>query len=108
MSGHMTDEQYKSAVKAVWSATIILSIVTVVEVVVALAVGHILPKIILNSFFVLASVAKAFFIVGEFMHLKYEKRAFMLTLGVPLAFLVWAIIALAVEGHYWNILNYPK
>lgn len=108
MASHMTDEQYNSAVKAVWKATAILSVVTVVEVIVALAFGPHLPKWILNSFYVLASLAKAFFIVGEFMHLKYEKRAFMLSLGVPLVFLIWAIIAFAAEGHYLHILNHPK
>lgn len=108
MSNHLSEEQYQSAVKAVWRATIILSIVTVVEVIVALTLGHILPKVIMNTFYVIASFSKAFFIVGEFMHLKYEKRAFMLTLGVPLLFLLWAIIALVTEGHFWNIINYPK
>ncbi len=108
MAGHMSDEQYKSAVKAVWTATAILSVVTVVEVVVALTVGHLLPRFVLNLFFVIASVAKAFFIIGEFMHLKYEKRVFMLSLGLPLFFLVWTLIALAVEGNYWNTLNFPK
>ena len=108
MSGHQTEEQYNSSVKAVWRATAILSVVTVVEVVVALVLGPHLPKLIMNTFYVIASLAKAFFIVGEFMHLKYEKRAFMLSLGVPLIFLVWAIIAFATEGHYWNVLNHPK
>ncbi|HRB68566.1 MAG TPA: cytochrome C oxidase subunit IV family protein [Chitinophagales bacterium] len=104
----MSDEQYNSSVKAVWSATAILSVVTVVEVIVALTVGHLMPKVLLNSFFVIASVAKAFFIIGEFMHLKYEKRVFMLSLGLPLAFLIWTLIALTIEGNYWQSLNFPK
>ncbi|MFN8238236.1 MAG: cytochrome C oxidase subunit IV family protein [Chitinophagales bacterium] len=108
MSGHLSEEQYKSHVAAVWRATIYLSIATVVEVVIALTLGHILPKFLLNSLYVMFSLIKAFFIVGEFMHLKYEKRAFMISLGIPLIFLVWAIIAFATEGHYWNVLNYPK
>ena len=108
MANHMSDEQYNSSVKAVWSATAILSVVTVVEVIVALTVGHLMPKVLLNSFFVIASVAKAFFIIGEFMHLKYEKRVFMLSLGLPLAFLIWTLIALTIEGNYWQTLNFPK
>lgn len=108
MSTYQTEEQYQSSVKAVWSATAILSIVTIVEVAVALLLGPHLPKLVMNSFYVLASLAKAFFIVGEFMHLKYEKRTFMLSLGIPLFFLLWALIALTTEGHYWNMLNYPK
>ncbi len=108
MSSHISEEQYQSGVKAVWRATAILSVITVVEVIVALTLGHILPRFLLNSFYAIASIAKAFFIVGEFMHLKYEKRAFILTFIVPLLFLLWVIIALIVEGHFWNTLNYPK
>ena len=108
MSGQQTEEQYNSSVKAVWRATAILTVVTIAEVAFALTLGTKMPKIFVNSIYVIASVAKAFFIVGEFMHLKYEKRAFMLSLGVPLVFLVWAIIAFATEGHYWNVLNHPK
>ena len=104
----MTEQEYQSSVKAVWSATIILSIITVVEVIVALTVGHLLPKFVLNTFYAIASVAKAFFIVGEFMHLKYEKRALMISLRAPLVFLLWALIALVTEGHFWNIVNHPK
>lgn len=108
MAGHLSDEQYKSAVSAVWRATAILGVVTVVEVIAALVLGPKLPKVLMNSFYALASFAKAFFIVGEFMHLKYEKRAFMISLGVPLVFLVWAIIAFASEGHSWFLMNHPK
>jgi hypothetical protein len=108
MAGHLSDAEYKSSVAAVWRATWILGVVTVVEVAVALILGPHLPKILINSFYVLASLAKAFFIVGEFMHLKYEKRAFMISLGVPLIFLVWAIIAFATEGHSWFMMNHPK
>lgn len=106
MSTHLSEEEYKSGVSAVWRATAILGIVTVVEVVVALLLGPHLPKLLMNSFYAIASLAKAFFIVGEFMHLKYEKRAFMLSLGVPLVFLIWAIIAFALEGHGWFIANF--
>ncbi|MBK8353133.1 MAG: cytochrome C oxidase subunit IV family protein [Saprospirales bacterium] len=52
------------------------------------------------------SLAKAAYIIGEFMHLKYEKRVFMLSIGLPLAFLVWAIIAFGVEGNYLHKLLY--
>jgi len=107
MSSHLSEEEYKSGVAAVWKATGILAVVTIVEVVVALLLGPHLPKLLMNSFYVIASIAKAFFIIGEFMHLKYEKRAFMLSLGLPLVFLVWAIIAFTLEGHGWFMANHP-
>jgi hypothetical protein len=60
MSTHLSEEEYKSGVSAVWRATAILGIVTVVEVVVALLLGPHLPKILMNSFYAIASLAKAF------------------------------------------------
>lgn len=103
-SGHLDEAAYQSQVWAVWKSTILLSIVTAVEV--AIALGHFYffpesPRLLVNIMMVLATFLKAFFIVGEFMHLKYEQRAFIISLGVPLIFLVWAIIAFSIEGNYW-------
>ncbi len=101
---HLTDEEYKSHVSAVWRVTIVLSVITVLEVAVALAhyygfLPHFIGRFLLNTFYALLSILKAAYIIGEFMHLKYEKRALMLSLGFPLVFLVWAIIALLYEGN---------
>jgi cytochrome c oxidase subunit 4 len=105
MSGHHVDEAtYKSQVNAVWRATTWLAIITIVEVIIALLYIYMfkdLPRILINSFFVAASLLKAFFIIAEFMHLKYEKRALIITLAVPIIFLVWAIIAFAWDGTTW-------
>ena len=106
-AGHHIDEaQYNSQVKAVWRATLWLSIATILEVGIALMwlyspVVHQLPRLVLNSFFILATLFKAFFIIPEFMHLKYEKRALILSLGVPIIFIIWAIIAFLYEGNSW-------
>ena len=35
------------------------------------------------------------------MHLTYEKRALIISLAVPLVFLVWAIIAFSWEASAW-------
>lgn len=102
MAHELTDEQYKSQVAGVWKATMWLSIVTVVEVFIALLWFYkfedSLPRIMLNILMIVASVLKAFFIVGEFMHLKYEKRALALSILVPLVLFVWGIIAFIIEG----------
>ena len=67
MASHISEEQYQSGgVKAVWRATAVLSVITVVEVVVALTLGTsfaILVELILRN----CQYSKAFFIVGEFM-----------------------------------------
>ena len=101
---HVDDAAYNSQVNAVWKATAWLSIITIVEVGIALLYLYVFtswPRMAVNIFFILATIMKGFFIVGEFMHLKYEQRAFIISLGVPLIFLIWAIIAFSVEGSFW-------
>ena len=101
MSETMTHEEYQSQVGGVWRVTVILAIVTIVEVVAALLYPHSMPRIVLNLFFIVMSLAKAFYIVGVFMHMSYERRALQLTVLLPTLFLVWAIIAFLWEGSVW-------
>ncbi len=107
-SGHDMDlATYKSQVSAVWRATLILSIITIVEVGLALWWLWVYDpqgthgKFLLNLIFILASLGKAYFIIAEFMHVKYETRALTLTLIGPLLFLIWFIIAFLWEGAEW-------
>lgn len=100
-------ETYNSQVNAVWRATLWLSIITVIEVAIALIwmykidpEGH-SSKLFINGFFVVASLLKAFFIVAEFMHVRYETRALALTILVPLVFMIWFVIAFLWEGAEW-------
>jgi cytochrome c oxidase subunit IV len=60
-----------------------------------------MPRIILNLFFIIMSLIKAFYIVAVFMHMKYERKAMQLTVLLPTLFLVWAIIAFLWEGGAW-------
>lgn len=108
-SGHHMDEAtYNAQVKAVWAVTWWLTVITVLEVLFALLYMYIpginegVPRWVLNLTFIIASLGKAFFIIGEFMHLKYEKRVLMVSLAVPLIFLVWAIIAFMWEADAWH------
>ena len=107
MAGHMDDASYKEGVSNVWKVTVILSIITVVEVFFALLYIYspgfqsLCPRIVLNVFFIIASIGKAFYIIAEFMHLKHESRILMVTLGLPLIFLLWAIISFMHEANAW-------
>lgn len=99
-------ETYKSQVSAVYRATVWLTIITIVEVAAALVWMNIFandggPRMLLNSFFIVASLLKAYFIVGEFMHIRYETRALTITILAPTAFLIWFIIAFLWEGAEW-------
>ncbi len=98
-------ETYNKQVSAVWRATLWLSIITILEVAAALMwlawVDPSTNKMGLNIFFIVMSLLKAYFIVGEFMHIRYETRALTLTILVPTFFLIWFIIAFLWEGIEW-------
>jgi len=101
---HLSDAEYKSQVRAVWRATAILSVITIVEVAFALwwfyKMGD-ANKMVINSLMVIMSLLKAYFIVAEFMHVKYETRALAMTILAPTMFLIWFIIAFLWEGGAW-------
>lgn len=108
MAHSLDQETYKQQVKSVWVATFWLTIITIIEVVAALIWLYVvdpegkMSKFFLNSFFIVASLLKAYFIVGEFMHVRYERRALALTILVPLVFLIWFLVAFLWEGAEWQ------
>ena len=104
---HLTDAEYESGKKLMLKTIIILSIVTVVEVSVAIGYDHFNPtggnfKWLINLFMAVMSVVKVVYIMGTFMHLKDETKGFFLTVVLPFSFLIWAIIAFSYEGGSWN------
>jgi len=48
------------------------------------------------------SLYKAYFIVNEFMHMKYEVKGLAMSVLLPTLLLVWAIIAFLQEGNSWG------
>jgi cytochrome c oxidase subunit IV len=101
-------EQHGDMVKTIWRTFWIMLIVTIVEIIGALLYPHSMPRMVLNLFFIVMSLLKAFYIVGVFMHLKFERKALMTTILLPVIFLVYAVIVLLAEGDYWlkSVLNY--
>ena len=100
----MPQDEYQHHVSAVWKTTIYLSVITIVEVVVALLYVQLLPdanRLPLTIFVTIATLAKGYYIMNVFMHLKYETRALVLTLIIPFLFLVYAIIAFGLDGYSW-------
>jgi len=65
-----------------------------------------LPKHFLNGIFVIGTLAKAFFIVAEFMHLKYEIRNLIMSIAVPAMLFIWFLTAFLWDGNsYKNLRN---
>ena len=52
-----------------------------------------------TSIFVVITLYKAFYIVGEFMHLSHEVKSLIWTIILPLIFVVWLIVALLIQGE---------
>ncbi|MGN9356174.1 cytochrome C oxidase subunit IV family protein, partial [Enterococcus faecium] len=54
---------------------------------------------------VILMLAKAFYIVAYFMHLKHEIKNMIMTIVVPLALFVWFIIAFLYDGNSFRHLR---
>lgn len=99
---------YTSAKKIALKTILILAVVTVIEVMIALTgkgyiiEGYHAPKLIMNTLMIAMSIYKAYLIVFEFMHMKYEARGLMLSVLLPVCLLFWAIIAFLYEGNAWK------
>jgi hypothetical protein len=107
---HWTESEYNDGKKSVLKTIIILSIVTVVEVGSAMIYDKIYPqgggpKLWLNLFMAVMSVVKVVYIMGIFMHVGHETPWFKRTILLPFLFLIWAIIAFAVEGESWHAMR---
>ena len=98
-----------SAVKEIWKVNGILSLLTIVELVlgfVMMRVDDASLRLSIKGGIVILMIAKAFYIVGYFMHLKHELKNLIMTIVVPLALFIWFITAFLYEGNsYKNLRN---
>lgn len=110
MEHTVTHEEHSGGgVKEIIKVTIILSVLTVIE----LALGFWMMGIPLESnlrlalkgAIVILMMAKAFYIVGYFMHLKHEIKNLIMTIVVPLALFVWFITAFLYDGNSFRHLR---
>jgi cytochrome c oxidase subunit IV len=46
------------------------------------------------------TIIKAGYIVGEFMHLRYEVRVLFWSVLIPMIFIVWMLVAFLYEGFH--------
>ena len=99
--------------KVIWRTFWLLSALTVVELIIGLVIYNMHKGDAPNATLVLAfkgmvcilTLAKAYYIVGVFMHLGGEIRNFIMTIIVPLMLFVWFIIAFLWDGNSWKNLR---
>ena len=85
----------KSKVRQLIRVALILAAVTGLEFLVAFTLTAGPAKTFL---FIIMTIVKAFYIVGEFMHLRHEVKMLMWSIIIPMLFVVWLLIALIYEG----------
>ncbi|MEQ8426075.1 MAG: cytochrome C oxidase subunit IV family protein, partial [Cyclobacteriaceae bacterium] len=59
-----------------------------------------------TAIFVLMTIVKAAYIVGEFMHLKYEVKVLLWSILIPMIFVVWMLVAFVYEGMKFSEINF--
>jgi caa(3)-type oxidase subunit IV len=85
----------KPQTKRIWVVFFYLLGLTALEFVIAFTMD---PGPLRVAIFVIMTIVKAFFIVAEFMHLRGEVKTLIWSILIPLAFLVWLVLALLLEG----------
>lgn len=104
---HLTYEESK---KKVFQGLALLAIVTLVEVFLSLlGKGYVIPGFERYAAITYAvgigliglSLYKAYFIIYEFMHMRYEVQGLAMSVLLPTLLLLWAIIAFFQEGDSW-------
>lgn len=58
-----------------------------------------------NWMFILLGVVKAYFIVSIFMHMKFEKKFLGYMIILPMAFVVYLVTLMIIEGDFTNALR---
>ena len=94
--------------KEVIKVTIILTVITLIELALGfwmMSVENIFMRNVIKGAICIFMLAKAFYIVGYFMHLKHELRNMIMTIVVPLLLFVWFIIAFLADGNSYKTLR---
>jgi len=106
---HDNHEHAASTPKSIWRTFWILLAITIGEILFAVLIApHMGGKLIPNLLYAVLSVMKAGYIISEFMHMKYEVKNLVRTVGLPCLLLIWLIAALSMEGTSWkHMMNKP-
>ncbi|MCX8473366.1 MAG: cytochrome C oxidase subunit IV family protein [Sediminibacterium sp.] len=95
-------EHHSSGSKLIWKVTIILSVLTIIELCLGfwlIGIETLWLRHFIKGIIVILMISKAYYIVGYFMHLKHEINNFVLTVLIPLFIFVWFIIAFIADGE---------
>ena len=86
----------RAKIRRIWRTALWLAIITAAEFTIAFTMAAGPGRV---AIFVLMTLVKAFYIVSEFMHLKYEVKVLIWSILIPTIFIVWLLLALLIEGE---------
>jgi len=108
---HHSDAEFKKRIR---KTTILLSVITVIELGIGLTIytihkgpdpSHLLV-LMFKGMVCILTLAKAYYIVSVFMHLGDEIRNMIMSVVVPLLLFIWFIAAFLWDGNsYKNLRN---
>jgi hypothetical protein len=96
------------AIAEIKKVTIILSVLTIVELIMGFGMIGMQNKALvlaIKGAIVILMMAKAFYIVAYFMHLKHEVKNLIMTIVVPLSLFIWFIVAFLADGNSFRNLR---
>ena len=88
--------------------TIILSVLTIIELILGfwmIGITSEALRLAIKGTIIILMMAKAFYIVAYFMHLKHELKNLIMTIVVPLGLFIWFIIAFLWDGNSFRNLR---
>jgi cytochrome c oxidase subunit IV len=109
LSANHDDEHGKALRKNIWKVTIILTAITIVEVITGGSIKQFYDGVPNESWwmikwgFIVLTLIKAGYIVLSFMHLGDERKNFRyMVLGPYILFIAYLIFNLLAEASYWG------
>ena len=110
MSHSHTDHEAHNAeaVAEIKKVTIILTVFTIIELILGfwmISMTSAGLKLAVKGTIVILMMAKAFYIVAYFMHLKHEVKNLIMTIVVPLLLFLWFIGAFLWDGNSFRNLR---
>ncbi|MFH4964606.1 cytochrome C oxidase subunit IV family protein [Gaetbulibacter sp. M235] len=98
--------KFKSNTQKIWGVLILLSIITSVEVALGIEkpeilMGHILGMKVLNWIFIILTIAKAYYITWDFMHMRDETSSLRrMVVWTAIFLILYLVFILLQEGGY--------
>lgn len=106
---HSSHDEHEGMTKSrIIRVAVILSVITCCEFFIAL---YLVPRYAdfahswANPIYILLTLLKAFYIIGFFMHLKFERTSLIISIVVPVLFIIGLILVLTNESHHWITLR---